>query len=121
MIYRIRNKIQKFWDMMTDREYKEAILETDRSQAAGNVEPYEFEFSIPKDKIREILRERIRELRQRIKYYTDQKKIEVDMDWFFVYLYEKILARGGIENIQWLASQLGIELETEEEAKINES
>jgi len=94
MIYRIRNKIQKFWDMMTDNICINTII--------GNPISYD---SIGKDKIKKIFEQRIEEYSDKARKLKAKDELSIERWDFYNRIWE----------IQLLAVQLDIDLEEQDD------
>lgn len=115
MIRRIRTRIQRFWDIMTNKEWKQAILNADKDDTV----PYEFITMIDKSEIKEILEQRIKGQKQ----WLADKGIDETEIYSDLFYNGKIALKLGLDKTvaivnliqssedRWLAEQLNIDLE----------
>ena len=115
MLHRIKVRIQRFWDIMTDKEWEQAILDADK----GDSRPFEFTTMIDKSEIKELLQQRI------TKHNNTTKAIRIGdiQDIWVRWGREQRNAMWTLsletktqkQEILWLAEQLNIDLEDDDQ------
>lgn len=108
MIRRIRTRIQRFWDIMTDKEWKQAILDS----AKGDTHPFEFTTMIDKSEIKELLTKRIQEHTNGMHLFLRQSGKRTTQEEIDIYFGEPYIKKS---EDYWLAEQLNIDLEDDDQ------